>query len=305
MRGVVRGSVAAVFRPGPAIPRPGPPLTELREALELLLLRFSLLLPGCLLLPPGFGSGLAGLRRLEVELEPRMVTVAGRAVPRPPLVSVVDTDFCFSLTVLAARGEDLLRERVDDAILGLLPPLRLLIGFRSPNKLLLFLGLTIVPEEEDRPSSFPFRRFFVISLERSLILFRVPLGLSGGRLVAREAEVAGREAGLAASEGRELARLARLPVPAVAPAPLDSRSNTLEPAVTDWDCGKAPRRGSLLELERESRSISEFFRVTGFLRSLRLWPGRILPWPVRPSSACSTLIMGTVVRYFPSTSWES
>ena len=63
-------------------------------------------------------------------------------------------------------------------MLGWLPPLRLLMGFLSPNRLLLFLGLTMVVEETEMS----FLRPLVRSLERSLILVRAPLGLSGGRL---------------------------------------------------------------------------------------------------------------------------
>ena len=37
-------------------------------------------------------------------------------------------------------------------MLGWLPPLRLLIGFRSPNRLLLFRGLTMVLDEAERSS---------------------------------------------------------------------------------------------------------------------------------------------------------
>ena len=63
-------------------------------------------------------------------------------------------------------------------MLGWLPPFRLLMGLRSPKRLLLFLGLMTVLEEED----ISFLRPLVRSLERSRILFSVPLGFSGGRL---------------------------------------------------------------------------------------------------------------------------
>ena len=91
---------------------------------------------------------------------------------------------------MAFNVADLLRDLVDEFMLGLLPPFKLLIGLRSRslNMLLLFLGC-ITDTDEDRPSSLPFLRFLVMSLDRSLILVRVVLGLSGGRLVARDAEV--------------------------------------------------------------------------------------------------------------------
>ena len=74
-------------------------------------------------------------------------------------------------------------------MLGLLPPFRLLIGFLSLNMVLLFRGCTTLMLDDDNPSSLPFLRFFVMSFDRSLILVRVVLGLSGGRLVARDADV--------------------------------------------------------------------------------------------------------------------
>ena len=67
---------------------------------------------------------------------------------------------------------------VDELMLGWLPPLMLLIGFRSPNRLLLFRGFTIVLDDAERS----FRRPFVRSFERSLIFVNVPLGFSGGKL---------------------------------------------------------------------------------------------------------------------------
>ena len=76
-------------------------------------------------------------------------------------------------------------------MLGLLPPFRLLIGFRSRslNKVLLFRGCITLELDADNPSSLPLRRFLVISLDKSLILVKVVRGLSGGKLVALEAEV--------------------------------------------------------------------------------------------------------------------
>ena len=76
---------------------------------------------------------------------------------------------------------------------------------------------------------------------------------------------------------------------------------------------------SLAEPVRESLSISEFFRVTGFFRSFRLCPGLdglgdhcmtlyfSLVYLMLPSfsSASSTEMIGTLVTYFPSTSSES
>ena len=71
---------------------------------------------------------------------------------------------------------------VDELILGWLPPFKLLIGFRSPNKLLLLRGFTIVLDEAERS----FRRPFVRSFERSRIFVNAPRGFSGGRLEENE-----------------------------------------------------------------------------------------------------------------------
>ena len=83
---------------------------------------------------------------------------------------------------------DLLRDLVDEFMLGLLPPFKLLIGLRSrsPNRLLLLRGWITEALDDDNPSSLPFRRFLLISLDRSLILVNVVRGLSGGRLTARD-----------------------------------------------------------------------------------------------------------------------
>jgi len=173
-------------------------------------------------------------------------------------------------------------------MLGWLPPFRLLMGLRSPKRLLLFLGLMTVLEEED----ISFLRPLVRSLERSRILFSVPLGFSGGRLVALEVLVAAFERDVLEARVGSEARLVLL-----VERPVESLSKTFEPE---------ERRGasafSLDELVLDRRSIREFFLVTGFFRSFRLWPGRILP---SLSSASSTEISGTVVTYFPSTSSES
>ena len=67
---------------------------------------------------------------------------------------------------------------VEELMLGWLPPLRLLIGFRSPNRLLLFRGLTIVLDDAERS----FRRPFVRSFDRSRIFVNAPRGFSGGKL---------------------------------------------------------------------------------------------------------------------------
>lgn len=164
----------------------------------------------------------------------------------------------------------------------------MVIGFLSPNRLELCLGLT-TEEEDDRS----FLRPLVRSLDRSRILVRVPLGFSGGRLAARE-------------EGALL--LARLELEALVTSvrfvllvdlPVARRSNTLDPVPEERLDVSADSRGKLV-LDR--RSIKEFFRVTGFFRSLRLCPGLRFP---SFSSASSTEMIGTLVTYFPSTSWES
>lgn len=197
---------------------------------------------------------------------------------------------------------DLFRDLVDELMLGLLPPFKLLIGLRSRslNMFVLFLGW-ITDTDDDKPSSLPFRRFLVISLDKSLILFSAVRGLSGGRLAARDELVPLRlEVELAdlaslTRDGRELFRLLRL-----ADLPLDNRSNTLEFPPPPPPPPLAPPLGSF---DFDNLSIREFLRVTGFFRSFSECPGLILPelWP----SACSTLIIGTDVTYLPSTSSES
>ena len=191
---------------------------------------------------------------------------------------------------------DLFRDLVDELMLGLLPPFKLLIGLRSRslNMFVLFLGW-ITDTEDDKPSSLPFRRFLVISLDKSLILFSAVRGLSGGRLVARDgvlplARLEEEDLASLTREGRELFRLLLL-----ADLPLDRRSNTLE-----FPPPPPPALGSL---DFDNLSIREFLRVTGFFRSFSECPGLILP-ELCPS-ACSTLIIGTDVTYLPSTSSES
>ena len=73
---------------------------------------------------------------------------------------------------MAFNVADLFRDRVDELMLGLLPPFKLLIGLRSRslNMFVLFLGW-ITDTDDDKPSSLPFRRFLVISLDKSFILF--------------------------------------------------------------------------------------------------------------------------------------
>jgi len=155
---------------------------------------------------------------------------------------------------------DLLRDLVDEFMLGLLPPFKLLIGLRSRslNMLLLFLGC-ITDTDEDKPSSLPFLRFLVISLDKSLILLRAVRGLSGGRLVALEgveplARLELEDLTSLAREGRELVRLVLL-----ADLPLESLSNTLE---------FPPATPPLASLDLDNLSIREFLRVTGFFKSL-------------------------------------
>ena len=190
---------------------------------------------------------------------------------------------------------DLFRDLVDELMLGLLPPFKLLIGLRSRslNMFVLFLGW-ITDTDDDKPSSLPFRRFLVISLDKSFILFSAVRGLSGGRLVARDevlalARLEVEDLASLTREGRELLRFVLL-----ADLPLDRRSNTLE---------FPPPPPPLGSLDFDNLSIREFLRVTGFFRSFSECPGLILPelWP----SACSTLIIGTDVTYLPSTSSES
>jgi len=151
----------------------------------------------------------------------------------------------------------LFKDLVEELMLGLLPPFRLLIGFRSRslNRVLLFLGWITLELDVDSPSSLPLRRFLVISLDKSLILVRVVRGLSGGKLVALEAEVP--RIVPEDKVGLELARLDLLAVLLLA-----RRSNTLEllPLMEEVDAA----RPSLLF---DSLSIIEFLRTAGFLRS--------------------------------------
>lgn len=196
---------------------------------------------------------------------------------------------------------DLFRDLVDELMLGLLPPFKLLIGLRSRslNMFVLFLGW-ITDTDDDKPSSLPFRRFLVISLDKSLILFSAVRGLSGGRLVARDDVVPlprleVEDLASLTREGRELLRFVLL-----ADLPLDRRSNTLEFPPLPPLPPLAPTLGSF---DFDNLSIREFLRVTGFFRSFSECPGLILPELC--SSACSTLIIGTDVTYLPSTSSES
>lgn len=161
---------------------------------------------------------------------------------------------------------DLLRDLVDEFMLGLLPPFKLLIGLRSrsPNRLLLFRGWITEALDDDNPSSLPFRRFLLISLDRSLILVNVVRGLSGGRLTARDVPLVRLDVEdltvSGAREGRELFRLDRLP-----DLPFASLSNTLELPALLMDVVEAALGPSL---DLDNRSMMEFFRSTGFLRLL-------------------------------------
>lgn len=178
------------------------------------------------------------------------------------------------------------RDRVDELMLGWLPPLRLLMGFLSPKRLLLFRGLTMVEEEEERSFLSPLVRSF----ERSLILVRAPRGFSGGRLVALELALAREVLEARVASWERFVLLVLLPV--------ERRSNTFEPEDRRTVSGESLEEAFLVA----SRSMSEFFLFTGFLRSRRLWPGRMLP---SFSPVSSTDMMGTLVTYFPSTSSES
>ena len=160
---------------------------------------------------------------------------------------------------------DLLRDLVDEFMLGLLPPFKLLIGLRSrsPNRLLLFRGWITEALDDDNPSSLPFRRFLVISLDRSLILVSVVRGLSGGRLTARDVARVRLDVDLALSgarEGRELFRLDLLP-----DLPFASLSYTLELPALLMDVVEAALGPSL---DFDNRSMMEFFRSTGLFRFL-------------------------------------
>ena len=160
---------------------------------------------------------------------------------------------------------DLLRDLVDEFMLGLLPPFKLLIGLRSrsPNRLLLFRGWITEALDDDNPSSLPFRRFLVISLDRSLILVSVVRGLSGGRLTARDVARLRLDVDRALSgarEGRELFRLDLLP-----DLPFASLSYTLELPALLMDVVEAALGPSL---DLDNRSMMEFFRSTGLFRFL-------------------------------------
>ena len=142
-------------------------VTELLDALELDRLKFSfeLVVIGC---------WRAAVREfVDVRFDFAMF--------RALRIFSVDLWFC----LVAFKVADLFRDLVDEFMLGLLPPFKLLIGLRSRslNKLLLFLGW-ITDVDDDNPSSLPFRKFLVISFDRSLILFSAVRGFSGGRLVA-------------------------------------------------------------------------------------------------------------------------
>jgi len=141
-------------------------------------------------------------------------------------------------------------------MLGWLPPFRLLIGFRSPNRLLLLRGFTIVLDDAERS----FRRPFVRSFDRSRIFVSAPRGFSGGKLVALEEVTEALASEVFEARVESVARFVR-----DVDRPLDRRSNTLEPE--DLRGGSVT---SLAEPVRESLSISEFFRVTGFFRSFKL-----------------------------------
>lgn len=225
--------------------------TELRDAPELDLLRFSFELVGRLVAPCRWLTALlAGLRRLEIDSED--LTEFGR----PPLLpsSAATPDLLVELPppVVAPRFKDL----VDELMLGWLPPLRLLIGFRSPNRLLLFRGLTMVLDDAERS----FRRPFVRSFDRSRILVNAPRGFSGGKLVALEEVTEALASEVFDARVESVARFVR-----DVDRPLESLSNTLEPE--DLRGGSVT---SLADPVRESLSINEFFRVTGFFRSFRL-----------------------------------
>lgn len=127
---------------------------------------------------------------------------------------------------------------------------------------------------------------------------KVPLGFSGGRLLALEAprpvrlEVEARVSWLRL--GLELLRLLLLP-----DFPPARRSKTFAPAAFG---------ASRMDADLDNLSIREFLRLSGFLRSFREWPGLMLPGSgsgASPSSSSSTLIIGTDVTYLPSTRVES
>jgi len=92
-------------------------VTELRDALELDRLRFSLELVGRLFIP-FFGTGdvgLVGLLRLEVELDPLMLTFDGRTFF---LSFIVEVDFRVDFGEFVPNSVDLWRDLVDEFMLG-------------------------------------------------------------------------------------------------------------------------------------------------------------------------------------------
>jgi hypothetical protein len=92
-------------------------VTELRDALELERLRFSLELVGRLFIP-FFGTGdvgLVGLLRLEVELDPLMLTFDGRTFF---LSFIVEVDLRVDLGEFVPNSVDLWRDLVDEFMLG-------------------------------------------------------------------------------------------------------------------------------------------------------------------------------------------
>jgi len=193
---------------------------------------------------------LAGLRRLEIDSDD--LTELGRPPRLPSSAPAPVLPVELPPPVVAPRFRDL----VEELMLGWLPPLRLLIGFRSPNRLLLFRGFTIVLEDAERS----FRRPFVRSFDRSRIFVNAPRGFSGGKLVALEEVTEALASEVFEARVESEARFVR-----DVDRPLDRRSNTFEPE--DLRGGSVT---SLAEPVRESLSISEFFRVTGFFRSFRL-----------------------------------
>jgi len=92
-------------------------VTELRDALELDRLRFSFELVG-LLFVPFFVTGdvgLVGLLRLEVELDPFMLTFDGRTFF---LSLIVGVDLRVDFGELVPNSVDLWRDLVDEFMLG-------------------------------------------------------------------------------------------------------------------------------------------------------------------------------------------
>lgn len=92
-------------------------VTELRDALELERLRFSLELVGRLFIP-FFGTGdvgLVGLLRLEVELDPLMLTFDGRTFF---LSFIVEVDLRVDFGEFDPNSVDLWRDLVDEFMLG-------------------------------------------------------------------------------------------------------------------------------------------------------------------------------------------